>query len=317
MTSKRTSRAVGAVVCAGLLWPTCVPSASADPSDFTIAIPGFGAPVGMAADTGGDRYWVTDGSAATTSTLVAVNSSGQKVASVGWQARPRDVQALAWSKGTLYVGDIGDPERNRDHVQVLSPTTLDAPQASWKAWDLVYPDGPHDAAAMAMSGRGNLYVITRGPSPGIYRAPSQLSRTGDNQLTRVADAPQGVTDATFLPDGARLTMRTDSMVHVVDAYTWRSLASSLIQPSGGQAITTDVTGKGLEISGSDARVLAAEIPTTMATATPTPTPTASPQADPRDTSTAKSRTGTLVALLGATALALVAAGVTALWGRRR
>lgn len=295
-------------------WALAVAPAMAAPAGFTVGVQGVKQIVGLAADPDGGRYWITDGTSATTSRLVAVDESGSPVASVSWGATPTSVQALSWADGQLFVGDIGDPKGTRSSIQVLSPTSLSSTTSSWKAWDLTYPDGKHDAAAMAVSSKGNIYVITRGPSPAIYRAPTTLSRESVNTLTKVASAPAGVTDATFLPDGARIALRTSSAVIVVDAYTWKTVGAATTSTTGGQALTTDLAQKGLEVGTTGSKVVGADIPTAV---DPQATAVATASATPAVVrTTAKRSSGTLWAVLAASALAVVAGLTVGLWGRR-
>lgn len=310
MTRSSARRLLQIIGCVVAGWLFAATPAVAAPAGMSIDVPGVSAPVGMAADTDGNCYWVTDGRPATTRTLIAVDSGGRRSRTVSWKAVTTDVQALAWSGGKLYVGDIGDPKGTRARIQVLSPDSLDASSATWRAWDMVYPDGARDAAAMAVSPKGNIYIISRGSSPAIYRAPSTLTRDGDNTLIKVTSAPSGVTDAVFTTDGQRLVLRTADMVSVLDAYTWKTLATATISPAGGQAIATDLGGKGLMIGGTSTAVEAMAMPKPGASATPAASSAAARAvgAEPSK-STASSGRGTLFTLIGAGVLALAAAVV--------
>ena len=163
-------------------WALTAAPAVAAPASLTLDVPDLGEPVGIAADLSEGRYWVTDGTTSGRTTVVSVGDDGKLGAKLNWQAPTTDVQALSWYDEHLYVGDIGDSARRRDHIQVLSPMSLNGGSGSWMAWDFSYPDGPHDAAAMAVSPRGNMYFITRGDKPAIYRTRSNPSRTGVNAL---------------------------------------------------------------------------------------------------------------------------------------
>lgn len=308
MTRSTARRLLQILGCAVAGWLLIAAPAVAAPSEMSIDVSGISSPVGMAADTDGNCYWVTDGRPATTRTLIAVDSSGRRSKTVSWKATTTDVQALAWAKGNLYVGDIGDPKATRDHIQVLSPNSLSGSSASWRAWDMVYPDGARDAAAMAVSAKGNIYIISRGSSPAIYRAPSTLSRDGDNTLIKAASAPSGVTDAVFTPDGQKLVLRTANTLTVLDAYTWKTLSTATISPAGGQAIASDLAGKGLLLSGSSTAVQAMDMPAPGARATPAASSSAAHATGANSSkSTANSRSGTLFTLIGAGVLALLAA----------
>ena len=66
-----------------------------------------------------------------------------------------------------------------------------------------------------------VYLATDGDDAGIYRAPSEPSRQDMNRLTRVADAPEGVTDGVFLDDGTTMALRTAEGIEYIDAMTWK------------------------------------------------------------------------------------------------
>ncbi|WP_114045405.1 hypothetical protein [Acidipropionibacterium virtanenii] len=321
----RLRGAAVSAICAVCAFGLTVAPAAAAPKDVTISVPGMSTPVGTAADTGNDRYWVTDGRPASTSSLIAVDQSGNRTAKVSWQAQVQHVQALSWAAGSLYVGDIGDPDSSRDSIQVLSPLTTDGDSASWKAWDLGYPDGAHDADAMAVSPKGNIYIITKGPSSAVYRAPTSLSRSGQNRMTKVADAPAGITDAVFLPGGKTVAVRTASQVLVLDAYKWTTKASAPLASSGGDSLSVDLDGKGLLAGQKTAKLTGVDVPTGQSPSA-TPKASASSASAPSATTGSASSTdqdfsverwGTALALAGAVVMALVAGVVVHRAGRRR
>ena len=109
------------------------------------------------------------------------------------------VQALSWHGDRLWVGDIGDEDAERDHIVVYRLSDTETAQGTYHAYDYRYEDGPHDAKAMLISGRGNVYIVTSGEDPGIYRIRGEASRSAMNTLVRVHDAPEGVTDGVFSP----------------------------------------------------------------------------------------------------------------------
>lgn len=306
----RRSRSASALVALGCAWGLSAGPAAA--VDLTITTDKkLGIPVGMAADLDNDCYWVTDGSPSTVHSLLALDKTGKEVHRVRWEPAFHDVEAMAWANGVLYVADIGDEKTRRRGIRVMSPTSTAASQSTYYEWMFTYPDGAHDAKAMAVSPKGSFYIVTDGPHPAIYRSGPQVSRTESNPLEKVADAPAGVKDATFLPDGSRLAVLTDHEVRVVDAYSWKTVANAAF--SGGQTITTDTTQKTLEIATSGNKVQEIDFPTTLTSISPTPSPTPSAKAGATQASgkpTSKARSGTLIAVLGAVAVALCAGVVT-------
>ncbi|MEZ4407888.1 MAG: hypothetical protein R3A52_15650 [Polyangiales bacterium] len=121
----------------------------------------------------------------------------------------------------LYLGDIGDNAMNRaDHavLRVALPTVArgDDRALAWERLDFAYPDGPHNAEALAMRrDTGDLYVSTKADAEaGVYRFPLPLDPASRVTLTRVAtlalpnEGSPLVTAADLHPCEARLLVRT-------------------------------------------------------------------------------------------------------------
>lgn len=325
----KRATAVATLLVAVAFGAAAAPSAMAD-----IAAPGDGPVTGIAWDRAAGALFVVgsqDGS-----TVAMLDEQGRKAGTVTFGAKPESTQALALAGGVLHVADIGDPGRNRSFVTVYGVAAKDGRQG-YRAWDFKYPDGPHDAQAFLVSGKGRFYFITSGTNPGIYRAELNPSRDTVNKLVRAADAPSGVTDAAFLADGSTMLIRTGDGVSLVDAYAWKTTAeTTYVDGPEGESITTFTTGRMLV--GAEAGFRDEPLPSGTTTVTPVPvpdptesstsptesaTPTASqtteesPQATPTPTPSAPggeatgggvSRSGTILALFGALAVA-VGAGV--------
>lgn len=110
---------------------------------------------------------------------------------------------------TLWFGDIGGDRAVVSVVRVKEPRRLKDRELGFRAFQLGYPDGAHNAEALMVHPRsGRLFVVTKAPSgAGIYRAPARLSRTGVNAMTRIADAPQGISGADIARDRKHLVLR--------------------------------------------------------------------------------------------------------------
>ena len=134
------------------------------------------------------------------------------------------------SEGTcLYIGDIGDNGARRHSISVYvvpepDPPTSPADTARTvqpeDTIELRYPDGPHDAEAIAVIGRW-LYLVTKdrlGPAV-MFRAPTMAS--GLRVLAPVAVLPlttsvlrgRLVTGATVSENGRLLVLRTYVSLH--------------------------------------------------------------------------------------------------------
>ncbi|MFC7550051.1 hypothetical protein [Plantactinospora sp. GCM10030261] len=140
---------------------------------------------------------------------------------VGYPSRPLDTEDLALGPdGTIWVADIGDNDRSRSTVAVwkLSPGA-NRPVL----YRLAYPDGPHDAEAMLLTGDGRPLLVTK--FSGVLYAPqAPLTRAGaTTPLTRVGQVRlpatttsnpfsflgrTSITGAATAPDGRRVLLRT-------------------------------------------------------------------------------------------------------------
>lgn len=82
--------------------------------------------------------------------------------------RPRDIEALSLgpcgAKTCLYLADMGDNPAKRDGVAftlVEELASFPARVAPLRTVRARYPDGPHNAEAMAVHPNGDLYVVTK------------------------------------------------------------------------------------------------------------------------------------------------------------
>ncbi len=138
---------------------------------------------------------------------------------------PFDVEDLAVGPGgALWVADVGDNERRRQTVAVV---VLPA-RGEARLHRLTYPDGPHDAEALLVDGRGRPFVITKevGRPAGLYRTAEPPQGEGPTQLVRVGELALPVSDTlggpvggvgTRLVTGAALS--ADGTVAAVRTYT--------------------------------------------------------------------------------------------------
>lgn len=308
-------RFVTASVVVGALMLPCTLPAAADitPPDGTAPV------VGMAYMPGTSSLWLAGAQA---NDAVVVNADdGTQVTFAG---EPVSVQALASHGDQLWIGDIGDENGNRETVTVFRLATLAEANTRYNSFDFRYEDGAQDAKAMAISGRGRIYVVTAGDNPGIYRAELEPSRERVNTLTRVVDAPTGVTDAVFLADGETLALRTAEGIEYLNAWTWeKQVTHTLVGAAADEAIAADDQGA-IYVGGNPTiRQMARPSSDTTETVAPSPQPSpshsASSPSEPSDQqpappegtpgNTAPARSGTIVALVLAGVVALLTGGV--------
>lgn len=149
-----------------------------------------------------DILYVVDDGPGTTSVLAISANDGEvagRVAVAGLEGT--DTEALAAGPcspqpGTcVYVGDIGDNARARDHVSVhrfAEPSRLEGSgTVEADRIDLRYPDAPHDAEALLVDRSGRIGIVTKDAGDGD-------GRTGAARLYTV----DGFADATLADRGA-------------------------------------------------------------------------------------------------------------------
>ncbi len=257
--------------------------------------------------------------------ILAVDADSGTSSPVTFTGPTESVQGLSMSDGLLYIGDIGDPGRSRDLVTVFRVDPA-SDVTTYRAWDFRYPGGPRDAKALALSGEGRIHIVTDGDNPGIYRAEDRPSRTAVNTLIRAADAPEGVTDAVFLDDGSTLMLRTSTGVELLDGYSWESTAATTyVDASAAESLTTHGENRMLVGDGTylrdepipDGEMVVtpgpAEEPTRSQSPSPSPGESSDPQPEVPNGVAAQngeeegvSRRGTILALVGAGIVAILA-----------
>ena len=309
----------------GRLWLPAS-AAAADEVAFTIEDQRITESSGLATDTTGDLYWTINDSGSS-GIAYALDSDGRTDGTVRFLADPVDIEAIAMDDDRLLLADIGDNGARRDSVTVFA---IDNPEPNddtrnYRAYDFSYPDGPHDAEAMLVDGRGRFYFVTKEARAGIYRAPANPSRQGVNRLTRVGSAPAFVTDGTFVPDGTRIALRTYVSVEMLDADSYQVLARAPLplQPQG-ESITMDLNGKDLLVGseGVNSKVYRMAVPNSVRSAprssaspppTSTPTPSEEANGDENEQAVpAEDGGGTLLAVGLAAAVALMAGAIVIL-----
>lgn len=314
----RLARLAAAALIAGSV-AVAVPDARAEETAFTFEDAAITRPVGLATDHVNRRYWAIQGTSGTLS-VVAFDGEGFEVGATSSRDRVTNVQALAFSSQQLFIGDVGG---SRERVTILQ---MDRPLPGTEinrsiAIALAYPDGRHDSAAIMANARGKLFVVTRGADAGIYAAPDDpavllpwiTTPAPLNRLTRVAEAPDDVTDATFLVDG-RIALRSASGVTVLDSTTYQALGTQPIEATQRGGALTQSLDQGLLLAGAgaDGSVVSLAVPGS-APAQPTAASTRRPAEPAQVTQPEENRsfeqTGTMVALVAAIGAAFLAAGV--------
>lgn len=287
---KLTACLVSAVLIALAVNP--VPARADEPKtvEFVISDPRITQSSGLATDTDNDVYW-TMNDVGDPGIVYALRADGSTKGVLRYDAQPADVESIAYVGGRLYVGETGGNREPRQTV-VVRRFNQPRPDGSTQSFDTLrftFPDGNKDTEAMLVGADGSMTFVSKGATGGgIYVSARQPSVGADNALTKVADAPQYVTDATHLPDG-RIVLRSYVALFVLDPHDYHVVAqgpaSGLVQS---ESVTVPLRGTGLLIGteGVDSEVLRVSIPSGMANVpviSPSPTTsavTATPSPEP-------------------------------------
>ncbi len=185
---------------------------------------------------GGTTIYALDSAGRTDRTFELTNASHKD-----WEAM---ASATLGGVPYLFVGDIGDNGKKRSTIFVHRVREPDPGTASgalaYTTYELRYPDGAHNAEGMMVNPvSGRLYIVTKnkGANGGIYAAPTTLSTTSVNVLTKVATAPAGMSDAVFLQDGKRFVLRG-----YVSGWLYSGFGATPVRfalPLKGESVTTD------------------------------------------------------------------------------
>lgn len=158
-----------------------------------------------------DGLFVTTNDSGESGRVFVVDSSGRTVGTTTWDDAPEDVEALAPAgPGRVWVGDIGDNPGSRDSIAVLRvPVGRGDRHVDPERYELVYPDGAHDAETLLAHPRtGQLFVVSKSVFGGtLYAAPRDLDPDRPNRLRAVADTKGFATDGSFFPDGRHYVLR--------------------------------------------------------------------------------------------------------------
>lgn len=313
--------AASAVIFLGLVSP----SAAAPGDVITVEDPALTDSGGLAADPDTGVYWLAGPAEAGVAMVSAVFPDGIWAGEVFFEAAASRVESLVYFDGQLYVGDIGDPDRNRESITVYRLDNLEfGSTVPYTEWTLYYPDGPHDASTLMISPRGNIWIVTKDDPGGFYYA-SAPAESGEYELVYEAEAPGWVTDGTFINESTAV-LRTYTSLLSVDMLLYSPTAQEAAPEQGqGESISLTLDGEGLLLgSRTEPELVEVGFPTSwqelepppsvppgQGTQTTAPEPTASQPATPGAdgaTGTSPAFGGTIVAM-GVAAVVSIAAAV--------
>jgi hypothetical protein len=219
----------------------------------------------------GDVMVTTNDSGGDPLVFVVDATTGRTVGRTTFADEVEDVEALA-PDGTdaVWVGDIGDNEERRDSVQVYRvPVARGDRTVEVPSYDLVYPDGPHDAESLVAAPDGRLYVISKGLLGGTaYVAPRHLDPDHPNRLRAVAPVDIWATDAALFPDGRHVLVRGYDGAVICTFPEFRAVASlDLPKQRQGEGVSIAESGRiRLSSEGRHSPVLGVRLPDEVRTA---------------------------------------------------
>jgi hypothetical protein len=179
-------------------------------------------------------YWTLNDSGNTPS-VFAVDEQGRArgtfriegVENVDWESM--QVGPGRDGGAALYIGDIGDNDRERREVVIyrvsepepgpVGGRSTNGRTAQAEAFKIQYPNGARDAEGLLVHPKtGEILIVTKEVlgRAGVYRVPQPLDARRTTRLERVAEVDMGrvgvkidvVTDATVSADARRVTIRT-------------------------------------------------------------------------------------------------------------
>jgi hypothetical protein len=252
--------------------------------------------------------------------------TGRTVGHTTFADEVTDVEALAPAgRDTVWVGDIGDNNEQRDSVQVYrvpvgrGDRTVGAP-----SYELVYPDGAHDAESLVPALDGRLYVITKGLLGGTaYAAPRHLHPDRPNRLRPVASLDVWATDAALFPDGKHVLVRGYDTAAIYSFPGFRPVASfGLPRQRQGEGVSIGTSGRiRLSSEGRNSPVLEVELPDAVRLVveggTPSPSKSATPVTESVDRADDRSGAPRWLLVAGVSGLAASGIALALMLPRRR
>jgi hypothetical protein len=216
-----------------------------------------------------DGTFITTNDSGDTGRIFVVDQrTGETLEEIGWADDPDDVEALAPATGdTVWVGDIGDNNADRDEVSVA---LVDLGSTESTTFDLRYPGGAADAEALLSHPQtGQLFVATKSVFGGEFLAAPPALREGKNNKMTVAGRIAGlITDGAFFPDGRHFILRNYSDAFIY-AYPTLDLVGEfdLPQQEQGEGLAAaDADSVYLSSEGINAPILLVDVPSEITSA---------------------------------------------------
>lgn len=273
-------------------------------------------------DLGGTMVTTND-SGDSARVFVVDPGSGETVGVTDFSARTLDVEALAPAgPAAVWVGDIGDNARSRDDVTVyrvpVARSRIDVPDP--EHYRLVYPDGAHDAEALLVDRAGRLHLVTKSFTGGaVYRTAGAPRATGTNELEKVAELGDYVTDAALLGGGRFALVRGLGQASVYTFPAFERVGTFLLpHQRQGEGVSVG-PGDRIRLSseGIGSAVLEVALPAAVERAMRAPSPVTTTPLPPRRSEESGAASTTWLGWAVAGVAVLLAAGLASLTASRR
>jgi hypothetical protein len=170
---------------------------------------------GIAIGSGSRTAWTHNDSGRPV--VFRVDGEGQPTPVLISGADVRDWEDVAIGKcpaGTcLYIADIGDNRGSRPHISIYRVPEPGGSTGSGtvEVFHARYPDRPHDAEALVVTPRDELFIVTKEVPAQLYRVPTPLKAgsTATLQLVRSLGERLRITGAAASPDGRWIALRSN------------------------------------------------------------------------------------------------------------
>ncbi len=206
---------------------------------------------GAASD--GERWYVVNDGGTRSRVYVLNRECGVEDVITG-PTDPYDVEDLARAQdGTLWLADIGDNDKDRKTVALISLT----PAGESTVHRLTYPDGARDAEALLLSRDGVPHLVTKNPfgTADIYRPKGALASPGPTPLEHVGSLTLRPTETTggpvptavgsvvvtggaVSPDGTVVALRT-----YTDAYVYPAPDGDIVAALANEPVRVPLPGE--------------------------------------------------------------------------
>lgn len=282
-------RAVTAAAGAlGLVLLTAVPAHAGDDVLFAFTDPAISEASGLTPL--GKGLYATTNDSGDSGRVFTVDSRGETVGVTHWADDPVDVEGLAPAgRHHVWVGDIGDNNSVWESIRIAKVRVGRGERTvTPTVYELVYPDGPHNAESLLAHPDGRVYIATKDWGGGrLYAVPKRLDPDRPNRLKEVAPVIPLATDGAFFPDGKHVVVRG---YYSATIYDWPSMdrVGSFRTPDQEQGEAIGVTPKGEVVVTSEgirAEVIRVDpdlIREVIGEPSPTPDPTPGAEGSPAD-----------------------------------